>query len=161
MRTWKIYKITFPEDEGVYIGCTTQTIEKRISCHKIDYNRDFGSLPLLHPIMKKYNGIIQKEWVTVLETCTDKQIAYEREEFWCTKIGSLNEMNGHKHSINSKRKLSNITKKRFANPENHPIYGKTGKDAPMWGKKHSLEARNKISKAKKIAKRDKAGRFTI
>ena len=52
------------------------------------------------------DNLIKMEWVTVLEEYEDKLVAWKREEYLCKKIGTLNEMNGHKHSKISKKKMS-------------------------------------------------------
>lgn len=61
-----------------------------------------------------------------------------------TKEKIRNGLLGKEKSTEHKIKLSNIAKKRFANKENHPMFGKTNK----WGK-HTEEAKKKISEAHK------------
>lgn len=47
---------------------------------------------------------------------------------------------GHKHTEETRAKMSEAQK-----GENHPMFGKTGKDNPRFGKTHSVEAKAKIS----------------
>lgn len=49
---------------------------------------------------------------------------------------------GKKHTEKAKEKIS-----RANSGKNHPLYGKTGKDAPIYGKEHSEKAKEKISEA--------------
>ena len=82
-------------------------------------------------------------------------------------------MYGKSMSDEAKRNMSKAQKKRFANKENHPTYGKTMKEVtgnPNWisprkGILHSDETKRKISETKKkrfAAKKVKAaGKATL
>lgn len=54
-------------------------------------------------------------------------------------------------SDETRKKMSDAAKQRLKNPENHPMFGthRCGEDNPFYGKKHSVETKNKISKANK------------
>jgi len=55
---------------------------------------------------------------------------------------------GHIHSEETKRKISKARKGKCQG-ENNPMYGKRGKDAPMYGKHLSKKTRQKLSEATK------------
>ena len=133
-RTWKVYKITLPEDDGIYIGCTIRTIKQRIWGHECDYRIRFGNLSKLHEALKKYDGKIDRKWVTIIEKHSDEKIAHEREEYWCRQVSTLNKKMGHKHSKEMKESIRRSLKGKFI-----------GKDNPFFGKKHTLESRKKMS----------------
>ena len=55
-------------------------------------------------------------------------------------------------SDETKRKLSEIAKKRFADPRNNPMYGNhifAGENNPMYGRHHSEETRKHWSEIRK------------
>jgi hypothetical protein len=56
-------------------------------------------------------------------------------------FGKISGMKGKKHSEETKRKMKESNKK--ISGENHPNYGKRGKDTPMFGKNHSKESNEK------------------
>jgi hypothetical protein len=58
-------------------------------------------------------------------------------------------MKGKKHSTITKNKMSLKAKLRLKNPKNHPMYGRTGKLAPMYGKKHNITICKFLSKQTK------------
>ena len=58
----------------------------------------------------------------------------------------------HMRMHNTGKHLSDETKKKISEAEkgkNAPMYGRTGENAPMYGKHHSEETRRKISEANK------------
>ena len=66
---------------------------------------------------------------------------------------------GKKHKDESKELMRQRAKDRFADPTNHPNYGKhifVGEDNPFYGKTHSKETRQKISEANSGAKSGRA-----
>ena len=77
---------------------------------------------------------LEKEAIKLFKTY--KYDYPERNVFNFTIGGDINPMYGKKHSKETIAKMSG---------ENHPMYGKTGKNHPMYGRKHSDETKNKMS----------------
>lgn len=72
-------------------------------------------------------------------------------EEWNKKISESNK--GKKMSEEAVRKMSEHMKERLKDPTNHPMYGRKGKDNPLFGIKLSEEHKNKIGKSNKGKKR--------
>lgn len=55
-----------------------------------------------------------------------------------------------------------LTRKKiseFLSGKNHPLYGKTGKKSPNFGRKHTIESKQKMSESKKGEKNPSFGKF--
>jgi group I intron endonuclease len=87
----------------------------------------------------------------ILEYCEPEKCLEREKHYW----GLLNPeyniakdpiapFSGRKHSLESIKKMSDANK-----GENHPNFGKTGHQNPMFGKKHSDETRQKMTDANK------------
>ena len=131
----------------MYVGFTSQTIEKRFNQHKSKSKSD--NLDKLHKAIKKY-GVdnFKIELISEHQTMND---ALDNEkklisELDLTKNG-YNLSSGGEWSPNEKIKLRGrtFTEEHRGNiSKNHADI--RGDKNPMFGKKHSLESRQKISK---------------
>ena len=143
---YKIYKITNIINDKMYVGFTSQTIEKRFNQHKSKSKSD--NLDKLHKAIKKY-GVdnFKIELISEHQTMND---ALDNEkklisELDLTKNG-YNLSSGGEWSPNEKIKLRGrtFTEEHRGNiSKNHADI--RGDKNPMFGKKHSLESRQKIS----------------
>lgn len=132
-----IYKITSPTDK-IYIGSTTDfknRVYKYRRCLCKDQTRLYNSI-------KKYG--FDNHILEIIEEC-DEFLLNERERYWQEHYNVLSK-NGlnclYVETTSKKRKLSNKTKNkiRLAN---------LGEKNSMYGKTHTKEARDKISKSNK------------
>jgi group I intron endonuclease len=144
---YKIYKITNIINDKIYVGFTSQTIEKRFNQHKSKSRGD--NLDKLHKAMKKY-GVdnFNIELISEHPTINDA-LANEKKlisELDLTKNG-YNLSSGGEWSPNEKIKLRGRTfteEHRKNISKNHADI--RGDKNPFFGKKHTLESREKISK---------------
>lgn len=132
-----VYKITNQINNKCYIGQTTQGISRRWTEHKRDSkNRDSE----MYKDMRKYG--VHNFSVEVLESGLTQQELSQQEVYWIKKTESFERgynlttggISGFQMSESTVAKIS------VAN---------TGENNNMYGKTHSEEAREKISKAHK------------
>lgn len=147
MKPGIIYKVENIINGKVYIGKTTQLLCKR-KCHHKDCARTNKYNSYFHKAIRKH-GWDNFEW-SVIDTATNEKELNEKEIYWINfyKIKNISYnitiggdgATGHKHSSESRLKMSEANKKKIApKGENHPMYGK----------KHSEETRRKISETEK------------
>ena len=72
-KTGTIYKISTPKSEKVYVGSTTQTINKRLSHHK--YNKNCMAQKLLEL------GECKIEALEVLYNCTKEELRIKEQHY--------------------------------------------------------------------------------
>lgn len=159
-----IYKITNLLDNKVYIG-QALNIDKRWKEHQAALKHNKHQNKHLQNAWNKYGEENFK--FEVIEEC----IKYLLNEEGIKYVKYYNANNvyfgynqtiggestfGYKHTDKTKAKLSSINKKRLANPENHPLYGKHHTEETKekirqdhLGTKASLETRQKQSKVHK------------
>lgn len=139
---YKIYKYTNKYNGKVYIGRTCQELCKRAGKNGIGYKES-----------RAFFEAIQKySWeafdVEILETVLSESEANEREEFYISLYNSTNHDLGYNlssgeisHIVHDETKaiLSEKATKRYQDKTSNPMYGK----------KHSSEARLKMSDCKK------------
>ena len=89
-----IYKITNIINDKIYIGKTSQTIEKRWKEHCSDYLRRNEEKRPLYSAMKKYG--IQNFKIEEIEQCTSEE-ANEKEKYWIEYYNSFK--NGYNATI--------------------------------------------------------------
>ena len=65
---------------------------------------------------------------------------------------------GYRHTEETKARLSQIAKERLKDPSANPMYGRRGESAPAYGRKHSRDARQKMSEAHMGVKNPMYGR---
>jgi len=137
-----IYKATNKINGKSYIGQTQTSLNDRISKHF--YSVRHNSNLHFHNALRKYDF----DW-TIIEKCKSK-VELDKKE--CCYIEQYNTFDdgynltkggdagtfGHKHSKETKKKMSKIAKKRLEIPENHNFYGKH----------HSEKTKEKIRNSK-------------
>ena len=122
-------------------------------------NRVLQNNPERYEYQVIYAGDFDDDLLNVLEINT---IADEQPIFNFTKGGDGT--SGYKHTEEARKKMSEAHKGKTFSEEarkkmseahkglqvgrNNPMYGKTGESNPMYGRKHSEEARRKMSEAK-------------
>lgn len=149
-----IYKVTNLINGKVYIGQTVKTLERRKSTHIACAKR--GSGIYLHRAIRKY-GINNFKW-QVICICSNIDFLNEQEQYYIVYYSSFNNgynlttggggMAGFKLSEGSKKKMSATRiELELSKGENNPMYGKRGEDSSHYGKSHSDETKEKMSKA--------------
>ena len=132
-----VYKITNLVNNKVYIGQTTKTLQSRKLRHIQDANNNVDTY-FARAILKY--GANSFKW-QVICICPNMDSLNKTEQYYIAYYNSMdntvgyNLQSGGKYCIMSdrtKEKLSRIRR---------------GKNHPMYGKKHSLEARKKIKEA--------------
>jgi hypothetical protein len=94
--TGRIYKITSPQTDTVYIGSTTQTLQKRLSKHKSDYKQyQNGKVNYIssYEILKYGDAKIELIDENKYETMTELQ--YKEREY----------IELHKNAVNKQKPL--------------------------------------------------------
>ena len=133
-----IYKISNNVNDKVYIGQTIETIEKRFKDHISASKCENKKGVILYNAMHKY-GVENFSHEILKENLTKNEADYwERyyiEEFDTIKNG-YNLKTGGTHCIYSEASKQKMSK-------NHADV--SGEKNPMYGKKHSLESRIKMS----------------
>lgn len=111
---------------------------------------------LLQNAWNKYGEDNFKDYI--LELCDIEKLD-DREEYYIENLKSLNTENGYNilkrgfsrrgiyHTEETKEKMRNNHSDRHG--ENHPMFGLRGEDNPNYGKKRTLETKEKISRANK------------
>jgi group I intron endonuclease len=164
-----IYCITNLVNNKKYIGQSIN-IRRRWKEHRVELKANTHCNNYLQNSWNKY-GKNLFEFI-ILEECTEDKLN-SFEEKWINYFNSLNKNFGYnlskvavykkynKNSIRNVRKeriygskeeyLNSVSFKNryFKSGKNNPMYGvhKYGEDAPMYGKKHTEESKQKISKA--------------
>jgi group I intron endonuclease len=179
-----VYKITNNVNNRIYVGITTESIQERWKKHKSASRYEDT---YIYRAMRKYG--IDNFSIEMIEETNDLS---EREQYWISKLNTLkpngynltiggeklygenNPFYGKKHTLETKMKLSRISKLRIKD-KNH-FYGKhhtdetksiislknsgkihskeykeymkeinTGENNPFYGKSHTDETKKKIS----------------
>ena len=157
-----IYRITNLKNNKVYIGQAVD-IEKRLEGHKRNLRGNYHINKHLQNAWNKYGEENFK--FEIIEECEEDKLT-EREQYWIDYYGGINDiinynlrdadMRGHlseetkmkmseywkgrTFSIETKRKMSE--NHADVSGKNNPMYGTLG---GMYGKKHSIEWKQKAS----------------
>lgn len=136
-----VYQITNKVNDEFYIGITTKTLKERFNKHMVDAR--YGRKYKLHNAIRKYgtdNFTIKKiDEVKTIEELRNREIELieKLNPSYNISPGGTIAFNGHKHTEEHKKYMSNLHK-----GENNPNFGKTG----YWlGKKINKEMREKMS----------------
>jgi group I intron endonuclease len=169
-RRWCVYMHTCKVNNKVYVGITSQNVDKR-------WQKGFGYLhknkdgtytqPLIAKAILKYSDwdndwehIIFAENLSYDDARTIERLLvllYDTRNpskgYNICPGGEPTPMYGRRHSQESKQKMQESNKIRFQNPENHPMFGKHHSDESKKQisdnkKNPSEESRSKMSKAK-------------
>lgn len=143
-----IYKITSPTGR-VYIGQSRDIRDRWISYKK--YKSKKAIQPKLFNSFNKYG--IENHQFDIIEYCSEEDLNCS-ERFWQDEFDVLNGgLNcvltncGDKKVVFSKERNEKISNK--IKGENHPFFGKFGKDNPNFGKKRTAEQVKNISESQK------------
>jgi len=152
-----VYKVTNLQNGKCYIGATKQPLNHRRIKHQ--YAVKTGSEALFHNALRKY-GESSFTW-EVLHTCKDREELSKMEAYYTDYYDSFNngynmQTGGDSEYIISelvKEKLSIASKGKPKSEEHRKNIKKnhadvSGENNPMYGKHHTKEAREKISKTK-------------
>ncbi len=149
-----IYLITNIKNNKVYVGQTSQTIQKRFNKHKSAARcKITGGCFLLNKAINKHGE--DNFIITQIITVDNFEIANELETFFIKLYGGIGK-NGynicaegttHLHTEQTKRKLSIIKTGTHHTDEAKERISKAtkGENNPFFGRKHSEEAKTKIS----------------
>jgi group I intron endonuclease len=157
----------------IYIG-SSKDIKRRLRIHKWMLLKNEHYNNYIQSSWNKY-GCDSFSFEVLEETSSSKDILLSREKFFIDaynsanpefgfnqkanpvhpqSFGSKNGMFGKTHSLEVRKKLSELATKRVG--ELNPNYGNgkaiLGKNNPFYGRRHSDETKKKISEAKRGAK---------
>lgn len=82
-----VYKITNTKNDKVYVGQTTETLNRRFKRHINKAQLD-NPLTKIHRAINKYGSDIFS--ISLLEECTSQEQLTEREYFWINYLDSVN-----------------------------------------------------------------------
>jgi group I intron endonuclease len=146
-----IYKIENTLNGKVYIGQTIQSPSKRMWSHFSTLRKGIHKNQHLQNSFNKYGEPNFK--FTVLNYATNKETLDKLESNYIKKYNSVNKNLGYNKSLggaNGKQSLETRKKRsKMMMGENNPNYGMFGEKNSFYGKKHSLESRNKMSESLK------------
>lgn len=160
-----VYRTSKPNREG-YVShryVCTDGVSHKITEHIAKWEYFNGSIPdgmqIDHIIPLSSNGtnklsnlrlVTPKENSNnpiTLENASKARIGKKHSVEWNKHIGDSNR--GKKRSEEIKKIISEHMTERLKNQENHPMYGRKGKNNPLFGRKLSDEHRKKISESHK------------
>jgi group I intron endonuclease len=137
-----VYTIYLIEDHRnkPYVGVTSRTPEERLRDHKKRARR--GVDTHLYNAMRKY-GTEEFE-IIPLDTASSKEESYELEKEWIERLGAYEDW-GYNMTLGGEGALTPEIRKKISETKS----GKnTGENNHMYGREHTEETKNKISKAK-------------
>lgn len=177
LENYCVYIHTNRFNNKVYVGITMQDVQDRWK-NGSGYRED--EQPVFAMAIKKY-GWENFDHIIFAENLTEQEAKYieillialyksnckryTNPQYGYNMTDGGDGMSGHHHSKETHKKLSDKTKERFANPENHPLFGKhfseesrekmsaaqkgkhIGEKNPFYGKHHTEESvkKNKLS----------------
>jgi group I intron endonuclease len=143
-----IYQITNRETGKKYIGQTTVGIQKRWHSHVwAAYHRKTPQRYVLYKAIRKYgkDGFLVEQIDTAESLCELNQ----KETEWIARLGTFG--NGYNMTEGGggtvglrKEKHGMWGKGSLVSGINNPMFGRTGKQHPMFGKHHSEATRSKM-----------------
>lgn len=159
---YTIYKLTNDINGLIYVGCTTQTLKRRLQGHKDLYKKKQSAI---YKAMQEFG--FDSFSVSILEQGDNEDIRYEREKYWIATLNSMNPSIGYNMSIGGlgvigykftkedKIKMSNSHKGKKLSEETKKnlslaMKGRfTGDSNSFYGRHHTEETKAK-TKATKI-----------
>lgn len=169
-----VYRITNVINNKVYIG-QTNNYKRRINSHKKLLSKNKSTNPYLQQDFNMYG--LQSFKFEILEECCTRCLALKRETYWMNYYGGVDSNNiynvkgndkdnriyakskiyglkptsfqGHKHSKESRLKISQSLKNSYKNG-NHKLAGAVsgdnfGKNNSFYGKHHTQQTRQYLS----------------
>ncbi len=140
-----IYKIQNGINGKIYVGQTNDFDRRRY-----EHTYSSSQCTALKGAMEKYGS--QNFKFGSLEICSLND-ADDREFYWIKKLNSLAPCGynlveggtvGRNISEEAREHMSEANK-----GENNPMFGRIGKDSPWYGRKHTIESKNKMSAVQK------------
>jgi len=150
--TTAIYKITVEGSDKIYIG-SAKDYAKRMAHHLSELRGNRHRNSHLQRIYDKYGEDSLR--FEIVEKCSIDDLLV-REQVWIDKYDFASLINicpkagntlGRFHSEETRKLISE--NHHDTSGENNPMYGMSGELSPNWGKQHSDETRQKISKSLK------------
>lgn len=136
-----IYKLTNKLNNKSYVGQTKNLNSRWTAYKQLRCKRQ----PKLYAALCKYSiDNFLFEQIDTAPTQPDLNRIMTKQH----KENLSKSLMGHTFSEETKKKMS-IAKLGKMNGKKNPMYGRSGERAPMFGKKLSIEARRKISEARK------------
>lgn len=149
-----IYKIINSINDRIYVGISSKDIQTRFNWHIRDCKK--GAKKKLYSAMRELG--VEKFSIELLEECNDKNIIREKEEYYIQLFDAYN--NGYnaspksggvrQHSLESKKKMSEVALGRFVSVETKYKQSKSMKQ--YW---ESLSEERKYELAQKVKGRYK------
>ena len=147
---YNIYKIENKINGKVYIGQTSKKFETRLKQHINLSNKEYERKTIFHKSLKLHG--IENFKYEIIDTCKSKDEANILEKKYIEKFNSLmpkgyNMTKGGQHTQINKEKISKALKGKFI-----------GKSNPYYGRKHTLEIRERMKQAWIIRKKKEVGK---
>lgn len=135
-----IYKITNLVDGKIYIGLT-KDVKSRFRHHRYYLNHNIHSNPYLQKAWKKHG---KENFVfEVIEYCKEDELA-KQENYWCRLLGADKRKTGYNLRSTSDSTTFNHSQETLKKMSE----SKKGEKNSFYGKKHSTDVKNKMSKVK-------------
>ena len=105
-----------------------------------------GSSPLLKKAIKKYGK--ENFTIEILEWCESDKDLNEREVYWINYYNAIEDDMYYNLNSGGYGGFDYINKNNLSpsrNHDTHPMLGKTGKECPNFGKKHTQQTKDRLS----------------
>jgi group I intron endonuclease len=133
-----IYKIKNTINEKIYVGQTTLTLTKRWNKHLSDTKN--GRRCAIHNAIRHHGE--HNFTCEIIEECSNEHLN-DREIHWISNLKSYQRSTGYNRTLGGQRGTITEDVKHLLSILH------TGEGNPMFGKHHSLETREKMSKTRK------------
>jgi group I intron endonuclease len=144
-----IYKIENKINGKIYIGQTKRNLSKRISEH---IGKD--KMSIIGKALIKYG--LQSFIVSIIDYAKNGETLSEKEKYWIKFYNSIapdgynlteggEGTKGHRHSPETRQKLSEINSHRSIETRQNISKAKKGDKNPMYGKRHTEEEKQHLS----------------
>lgn len=145
-----IYKIVNLINGKIYIGQTTTSIKKRISCYYSEYKSNRTKQRVISA-MKKYG--FENFKFTIIDDAVDKNDLNAKEMYWIKEFDSTNPLVGYNVSLGGDNLwLNEDIRKKIIKANTGKKHSKEWKEKisnSLKGHKHSKETKDKLSNSQK------------